>query len=58
MTGRTVAVLYVVLMVAMIVALDVMFFRGRPWTRLAANILIVLIFAAILVWVVFLDHSK
>ena len=46
MTGRTVAVLYVLLMVAMIVALDVMFFRGRPWTRLAENILIVLIFAA------------
>ena len=41
------AVLWVVLMVAVIVALDVMFFRGRPWTRLAANVWIVLIFTAI-----------
>jgi hypothetical protein len=42
-----VAVFWVLSMVAVIVALDVMFLRGRPWTRLAANIGIVLIFAAI-----------
>jgi len=46
-SNRAVAVLWVVLMVLVIVALDVIFFRGRPWTRLAVNVWIVLIFAAI-----------
>ncbi|HEX7976956.1 MAG TPA: hypothetical protein VF461_00030 [Gemmatimonadaceae bacterium] len=41
------AALYVVLMIAVIVTMDLLFFRGRPWTRLAANIWIVLIFVAI-----------
>jgi hypothetical protein len=39
-------VLYVVLMVAVVVAADLLFFRGRFWERLMANIGIVLIFAA------------
>jgi hypothetical protein len=39
------AALYVVSMVAVIVAVDVLFFRGRFWLRLAANVVMVLIFA-------------
>ena len=38
--------LFVVLMVAVIVAVDVLFFRGRFWQRLTVNIGIVLVFAA------------
>ena len=45
--GRQVAVvLYVVAMVAVIVGVDLLFFRNRFWDRLAANIGIVLLFAA------------
>jgi len=39
-------VLYVVLMVAVIVAIDVLFFRNRFWERLVVNVGIVLVFAA------------
>lgn len=46
--GRQVAVvLYVLAMVAVIVGLDVMFFRNRFWERLIVNISIVLVFAAL-----------
>jgi hypothetical protein len=38
--------LYVVLMAAVIAAVDVLFFKGRFWPRLAANVGIVLVFAA------------
>ncbi len=38
--------LYVVVMAAVIVAIDVLFFKGRFWERLAANVGIVLVFAA------------
>ena len=45
--GRQVAVaLYVVAMVAVIVGLDVAFFRNRFGERLIANIGVVLVFAA------------
>jgi hypothetical protein len=45
--GRHVtAVLYVVAMVAIIIGVDVLFFRNRVWERLAVNIGIVLVFAA------------
>jgi type IV secretory pathway VirB2 component (pilin) len=45
--GRQVAVvLYVLAMVAVIVGLDIMFFRNRFWERLIVNIGIVLVFAA------------
>jgi lipopolysaccharide export LptBFGC system permease protein LptF len=45
--GRRIAiVLYVVTMTAIIVGVDVMFFRSRFWERLTANIGIVLVFAA------------
>jgi hypothetical protein len=38
--------LYAVLMIAVIVGVDILFFRGRFWERLAANVGIVLVFAA------------
>jgi hypothetical protein len=40
------ATLFVVLMVAMIVAVDLLFFKGRFWQRLTANVGIVLVFVA------------
>jgi len=40
------AVLYVVAMVAVIVVVDVLFFRNRFWERLMVNIGIVLVFGA------------
>jgi hypothetical protein len=44
---RTVAgVLYALIMVAVIVAVDVLVFRDHPWLRLAANVGIVLVFGA------------
>jgi len=44
---RQVAVaLYVVAMVALIVGIDVLFFRNRFWERLTVNIGVVLVFAA------------
>ena len=45
--GRQAAVvLYAVAMVAVIVGVDVAFFRNRFWERLAVNIGIVLVFGA------------
>ena len=45
--GRQVAVvLYVVAMVAVIVGVDLAFFRNRFWERLMVNIGIVLVFGA------------
>jgi preprotein translocase subunit SecE len=45
--GRQVTVvLYVVAMAAVIVGVDVLFFRNRFWERLIVNIGIVLVFAA------------
>lgn len=46
MGGRVIVVLYVVVMAALIVAVDVAFFRRLFWERLAVNIGIVLVFAA------------
>lgn len=40
------AALYVVAMIGVVVGVDVMFFRGHFWERLAANVGIVLVFAA------------
>jgi hypothetical protein len=40
------AVLYFVLMTAIVVAVDFLFFRNRFWERLIVNIGIVLVFAA------------
>ena len=45
--GRQIAVAcYVLAMVAVIVGLDFAFFRNRFWERLAANVGVVLVFAA------------
>jgi len=38
--------LFVVAMAAVVVAVDVLFFRGHFWERLAANVGIVLVFVA------------
>jgi hypothetical protein len=46
MDRQVAIVLYVVAMAAVIVCVDVGFFRNRFWERLAANIGIVLLFAA------------
>lgn len=39
-------VLYVLALVAVVVGVDVIFFRHHVWARLAANVGIVLVFAA------------
>jgi len=45
--GRQVTVLlYVLALVAVVVGVDVLFFRNRFWERLIANVGIVLVFAA------------
>ncbi len=54
--GRQVAIaLYVVAMVAVIVGVDVAFFRNRFWERLAVNVGTVLVFGAF--YFRFLKHS-
>ncbi len=53
--GRNAAVaLYVLALVAVIVAVDVLFFRNRFWQRLMANVGIVLVFASF--YLRFLKH--
>ena len=46
MRSHTTTALYVVLMAAVIVAIDVLFFKNRFWERLTVNVGIVLVFAA------------
>jgi uncharacterized membrane protein len=46
MTKNIYAVLYVVVMIAVVVSVDILFFKNRFWERLIANIGIVLVFAA------------
>ena len=41
-----VLVVYAVTMVAVVVGVDLLFFRSHPWPRLAANVGIVLVFGA------------
>jgi hypothetical protein len=43
---RTSAVLFVIAMVAVVVGVDVLFFRHHFWPRLAVNVGIVLVFVA------------
>ena len=47
MTRNIVAVIYVVVMAAVIVGVDAAFFRHRFWERLAVNVGLVLVFAAV-----------
>jgi hypothetical protein len=46
MNRSVAAVLYAVVMAAVIVGVDLAFFRGRLWERLMVNVGIVLVFAA------------
>jgi Mn2+/Fe2+ NRAMP family transporter len=46
MTRKTSVVLYVVVLIAVVVSVDVLFFRNRFWERLLVNIGIVMVFAA------------
>jgi hypothetical protein len=46
MRSQTTTALYVVLMAAVIVAIDFLFFKNRFWQRLTVNVGIVLVFAA------------
>ena len=43
---RATVVVYVVLLVAVVVGVDLLFFRNRFWERLIVNVGIVLVFAA------------
>jgi hypothetical protein len=44
--SQTATALYITLMAALIVTVDVLFFRDRVWERLTVNVGIVLVFAA------------
>jgi hypothetical protein len=46
MTRRMSVLLYVVVLVAVVVSVDFLFFKNRFWERLMVNIGIVLVFAA------------
>jgi predicted cobalt transporter CbtA len=46
MGKQAVVVLYVLALVAVVVGVDVLFFRQQFWERLLANVGIVLVFAA------------
>ena len=46
MGRQTAVVLYVLALVAVVVTVDVAFFRNRLWERLLVNVGIVLVFAA------------
>jgi len=46
MGGQVASILYAVAMIAVIVGVDVAFFRDRFWERLAVNIGIMLVFGA------------
>jgi len=46
MTSQTITVLYVLLLVVAVLAVDFLFFRNQFWPRLAANLGIVLVFVA------------
>ena len=46
MRSQLATAVYVVLMAALIVAVDVLFFRNRFWPRLTVNVGIVLVFVA------------
>lgn len=51
---RLATVLYILLLAAVIVAVDILFFKQRFWERLAANVGIVLLFVAF--YVRFVKH--
>jgi hypothetical protein len=53
---RAAGVLYVVAMAAVVVGVDVLFFRSHFWERLAANVGIVLVSVAF--YLRFLHHAQ
>ena len=55
MRRSAVGALYVIAMAAVVVGVDVLFFRGHFWERLAANVGIVLLFGAF--YFRFLHHA-
>ena len=55
MGSKAVSVIYVLVMVAIIVGVDVLIFRHNFWPRLLANVGIVLVFIAF--YLRFLRHS-
>ena len=46
MRSQTTTALYVLLMVAVIIVIDFLFFKNRFWERLTVNVGIVFVFAA------------
>jgi hypothetical protein len=46
MTKNLSIVLYTVVMIAVVVSVDILFFKNRFWERLTVNIGIILVFAA------------
>lgn len=54
MARQATIVLYIALLAAVVVGVDVLFFRNRFWERLMVNIGIVLVFAAF--YLRFLKH--
>ena len=46
MGRQAVTVLYVLALVAVVIGVDVLFFRNRFWERLMVNVGVVLVFAA------------
>ena len=46
MTKNMTVVLYIVVLIASVVSVDLLFFKNRFWERLMVNIGIVLVFAA------------
>jgi hypothetical protein len=55
MSRQVVGALYVLVMVAVVVSVDLVFFRHQFWPRLAVNVGIVLVFGAF--YFRFLKHS-
>ena len=55
MSNLLIIVLYVAAMIAVIVGVDVAFFRGHFWARLIVNVGVVLVFAAF--WLRFRGHA-
>ena len=46
MTRNITIVIYIVVMIAVVVGVDLLFFKNRFWERLTVNIGIILVFAA------------
>jgi hypothetical protein len=55
MATNTSVVIYILVLIAVIVGVDVLFFRDQFWARLIVNIGIVLVFAAF--YLRFIRHS-